>query len=88
MAEQLERRAKWWFMYQNPTPSSIEIYTENEDWEALRDDIKPMRYDGYNYARNCALFIGCKFAESSELEDMLKTVKMLAKWKRSHEEKS
>lgn len=87
--DNLDRRASLYFMYRNPSASTVEVYTET-GWKTLHehsDEIEPIYYVQYPIFSNPKL----KDAEvgygKSQFESMLKTVKMLADWKKSHAER-
>lgn len=90
MSEELERRPNRWFLYRNPTPSTLEIWTRGEDKPYFCKVDEDYQGDPIMYWPRpdyIASSYHAKIAHKDELEDMLETVKMLAKWKRSHEEK-
>lgn len=86
----LGRKETQWFLYRNPTPSTLEIWAIIDGYNYYAPvngdcNIEPIWFEHKpDYYANC---YNGKIGRKEEFSEMLKTVKMLAKWKQAHAEK-
>lgn len=83
------RQNPLWFFYRNPSASTVEVWTEAEEW-ALLDEyetVEPRFYGEKHEVPKDARFIGAKIGNLDEFRSIQETVTMLARWRKSNEDK-